>query len=112
MSLKSAINEFGTRYYRWSLEDFKLEVAERFPSISAIKDSIAINFVSYMHSLLKDRKIQLLEALVKKSHSEAIKLIGEHMTAEEKKKISSWINYSTYSPYWADGRRFEKQMID
>jgi hypothetical protein len=79
----AAADEFAIRYYRWALEDFRREIAQDFPLLRPIKDSLAIRLTGHMQSLDAGERGRLATALVKRAHKRAVELTGDPWGAEE-----------------------------
>lgn len=83
MKLQKLKNEFQIRYYIWATSEFKKEIDRSFASLSSFKDGAPWKLCQYMQKLNKDDQLALARGLLKRSHSDAAKLLGESISESE-----------------------------
>jgi hypothetical protein len=92
MDFQQAKDEFAVRYYRWALEDSQREVKEGFPFLHRIKGTASLRLLAAMESLQQEEQTHFSVALVKRFHLRALKLLNEHLTAEENELCRDYVS--------------------
>ncbi|HXT41301.1 MAG TPA: hypothetical protein VN887_14925 [Candidatus Angelobacter sp.] len=83
MKFSEAKREFDIRYYLWSISEFEKEIEESFPTLRLFKAGGAWKTYQFMLKLPKSEQLVLARSLVKRSHPNAVKTLGETCSAEE-----------------------------
>ncbi len=83
MTLSEAKREFDTRYYLWSISEFEKEIEEAFPTLSLFKAGGAWKTYQFMLRLQKSDQLILAHSLLKRSHPNAVKSLGESCSLKE-----------------------------
>ena len=86
-------DEFAIRYYRWSTEQCKKELASDFAKVRQVKSSLVLLFMEFvgLHTATEIEK--LLTGNVKRFARQAPALIGEPISPEEEAMHVQFVNY-------------------
>ena len=76
-------NEFRTRYYLWALEDGCREVQQKFPFISRVKSTWALEFLTFMEQLSLEQQLTYENALVKRMFQSILEDQDKLLTPDE-----------------------------
>jgi len=88
MKLIEATREFQIRYYRWAKSEFETEINNAFPNLRTFRNGPIWEAFQFLQQLNKNEQLTLAHSLLKRFHSDAIKLLGEGCSDEEK----CWLN--------------------
>jgi hypothetical protein len=83
MIFSKAQQEFQIRYYLWATAEFEKEIVESFPNLRLFKAGTAWETYQFMRQLDKHDQLTLAHALLKRSHPDAVKVLGESCSPEE-----------------------------
>lgn len=90
MDLETAKREFGMRFYRWAIQDFRREVADGLPFIASIKGVATQRFLEIWPSLTEHERRSVEKAFLKWAHAEAVEITGEGHTIDEWKLFEAY----------------------
>jgi hypothetical protein len=88
MTFSNAKREFDIRYYLWAISEFEKEIEESFPTLRLFKAGGAWKTYQFMLKLPKSEQLVLARGLIKRSHPNAVKTLGETCSAEEGSLLS------------------------
>src|SRR5258708_22214967 len=91
MKYDAALDEFLVRFYRWSLEDFQLQVKEDFALLRVCPDRGMAGFLRFIEGLSIAERQALGPALVKRFHERAVELTREALTPAERKWVDRYL---------------------
>jgi len=83
---------FDLRYYRWALADADRELRGGFPWLARIRGGGALKLVERMAVLSPVEQRRLMIALLKRVHESALRMTGEHITAEERAIVQAYLD--------------------
>src|SRR2546430_2575026 len=83
MTFSEATREFDIRYYLWAISEFEKEIEESFPTLRLFKAGGAWKTYQFMLKLPKSEQMVLARGLLKRSHPNAVKSLGETCSPEE-----------------------------
>lgn len=83
MTFSEAKREFDIRYYLWATSEFEKEIEEAFPTLRLFKAGGAWKTHQFMLNLPKKDQLILARSLLKSSHPNAVKTLGETCSLEE-----------------------------
>jgi hypothetical protein len=84
MTFSEAKRRFDVRYYLWAIAEFEKEINGSFPILRLFKAGAAWKTYQFMLKLPKSEQLVLARGLLKRSHPNAVKTLGEDCSAEEK----------------------------
>jgi hypothetical protein len=82
--------EFTIRYYRWALEQWRLEIDGGFPLLRALRYSTCTEVLEIMKTMSRDERLNMARILAKRHHHEATEALGEPMSDEEQRQWDHW----------------------
>jgi hypothetical protein len=85
-----AKREFAIRYYRWALEQWRLEIDGGFPLLRAIRHSSCAEILEIMSTMSRSERLKMAEILTKWFHPDAVKALGQTLTPEEREMFEHW----------------------
>jgi hypothetical protein len=83
MTFEKAKKEFEIRYYLWAISEWEKEINESFPNLRSFKAGTIWKTYQFMQLLNKSEQLILARGLLKRFHSEAVKILGENCSPEE-----------------------------
>ena len=83
ITLDEAQREFNIRYYHWAISEFEREIDESFPNLRLFEGGCIRETYRFMQQLSKCDQLVLARSLLKKSHCEAVKTLGEMCSDKE-----------------------------
>ena len=83
MNFLKAKQEFQIRYYLWAISEWAKEISESFPNLCSFKAGSAWKTYQFMQLLGKTEQMVLARGLLKRSHADAVKTLGESCSQEE-----------------------------
>ena len=83
MNFLKAKQEFQIRYYLWAISEWEKEISESFPNLCSFKAASAWKAYQFMQLLGKTEQMVLARGLLKRSHADAVKTLGESCSQEE-----------------------------
>lgn len=87
-SFSQAKREFDIRFYRWATSEFEKEIDQSFPTLRLFKAGGAWKTHQFMLKLSKSDQLVLACGLLKRSHPNAVKSLGENCSLEEETMLS------------------------
>lgn len=88
MTFSKAQREFRIRYYLWATSEFEKEINESFPNLRLFKGGSTWKLYQFMRELNKSDQLTLAHGLLKGSHRDAVKTLGETISDEEESLLS------------------------
>jgi hypothetical protein len=79
--------EFAIRYYRWALQQWRLEVDQDFRTLRSIAGPISANAVRAFEHLERDERLSVGFALVKHLNKAALCVLGEEFTLSDERLV-------------------------
>jgi len=92
MNLEKLQEEFNVRYYLWALEDFEREIDQGFPFLQLFRNESPWCVVTMMSEMDEAERMCFAKSLVKRFHEDAVKTIGETITADERQLCERYFN--------------------
>lgn len=83
MEFSKAQQEFQIRYYLWAISEWEKEINESFPNLRSFKSGSVWKTYQFMRLLDKNEQMLLAHGLLKRSHPDAVKSLGESCSSEE-----------------------------
>jgi hypothetical protein len=81
--------QFATRYYRWALEQWRLEVDQDLETLRSITGPISANVVRAFEYLERDERLSVGFALVKHLNKVALCVLGEEFTLSDERSVKT-----------------------
>jgi len=88
MNFVEAKKQFDIRYYLWATSEFQKEIDWSFPTLRLFKAGGAWKTYQLMLKLPKSEQLVLARGLLKRSHPNAVKALGETSSSEEESLCS------------------------
>ena len=84
--------EFLLRYYRWASSQWLEEIQRGFPLLQAFSgmSSAALIALEVFEALAQSEREAMARALVKRSHSAAVKTLGDDLNAADQAALARW----------------------
>lgn len=98
MELERAQKEFNVRYYQWALKDWEREIEHDFPFLRTFKGGSAWRALDMMSKMDDGLQRFFAHALAKRFHQEAVQVLGERITPEEKRLCRQYCDRIDSSP--------------
>jgi hypothetical protein len=83
MTLSKAKQEFQVRYYLWATSEWENEINEGFPNLRSFKAGRPWETYQFMQQLGKHEQMLTARGLLKQSHADAVKTLGETYSPDE-----------------------------
>lgn len=83
MTFAEAQQEFNVRYYLWATSEFESEIDKSFPNLKLFKSGDVWSLYQFIQQLDKSEQFILAHSLLKRFHSDAVKVLGESVSDEE-----------------------------
>ena len=84
MKFTEAKEEFQIRCYYWATSEFEKEINESFPNFRSFKFGPVWALHQFMQQIGKNEQLTLSHSLLKRFHPDAVKMLGESSSEEEK----------------------------
>lgn len=84
MNLETAEKELAVRLYKWGQKDLAREQREGYPLLAPMRDDVVQQWLAYARSLSPDDCTRFILAHHRLWHPEAVALLGETVSAEDK----------------------------
>jgi hypothetical protein len=88
LGFSEAKRQFDIRYYLWGTSEFEKEIEASFPTLRLFKAGGAWKTYQLMLQLPKSEQLVLARSLLKRSHPNAVKSLGETCSSEEDALLS------------------------
>ncbi len=75
--------EFAVHYYRWALQQWVLEAEQNFPLLRAVRSRSSTADLQILETLPVGERIEVGHALTKRSHPQALEILGEELGLQE-----------------------------
>lgn len=83
MELDTLRDDFFVRFYRWSMDDMRRELAEDFRLLRLVRSSTALRALAYFEGFSAGERVALFEAQIKAFHPRAMEILGIPLTPDE-----------------------------
>jgi hypothetical protein len=94
-ALAADYREFAARYYRWALEQWRLEIDGGFPLLRTLRDSACTEVLEIMKTMSRDERLEMALILSKRQHLRGVEALGETFSVEEQRLWEHWRHQRT-----------------
>jgi hypothetical protein len=107
--MKRAGRIFAVRFYEWAKQDFEREIQEDYPLLGTVNVEAARRLIPYLRRLSQADQVRVAHALVKRFHPDALEVLGQEITAEDKRWIDA-ADQARSVPTEEEDREFQDEM--
>jgi hypothetical protein len=92
--LRAVRQEFANRFYQWQFGDARRENGADFPHVRRVKNHVVQSFLQMVEPMEEGDRVQLMTALVKRTHNQGLAHVAETITPHEESLIQRFKEYA------------------